>query len=390
MDAGSRDASSRPRTFADTTRGLDPQPMDLVLARINADIYSDTASTVDRWSPVPVEALAVANIRPSDLENQHAGFRARFYTDGEGHYILVFCGTNEGKDWQHNIRQGLGLRDKQYDQAIELSRKAHRAFGGDLLLTGHSLGGGLATAGAIATNSPAVTFNSAGLHDNSIERLDFDPEAVRRELANNGQIRRYAVDGEILTSLQEERLLTRYLLPDAIGHKIELPDPEPQRGWKKLIPGSSLKHGLELHGMDSVLQAQQLASRGSMPHSMTDPAHPAHGMLNDALARLRGLPSNALGYTTDDEYRNAAGSLVGKAREAGLQKIDHVVLGANGSLFAVEGPLEDARHRLASIDKTQAAAQPLEASSLSAMRTPANADPTEPAMEHVRRSALAP
>lgn len=386
MDAGSREASSKIRTFADSARGVDTQPLDIVLAHINADIYSDTASTVGRWSPVPVEKLAIASIRPSDLENEHAGFRARFYSDDDGHFILAFCGTNEGRDWKHNVRQGLGLHDSQYEQAVELSRKAHRAFGDNLVLTGHSLGGGLASAGAIATNSPAVVFNSAGLHDNTIEWLDFDPKAVRRELADNGQIRRYAVDGEILTSLQEERLLTRALLPDAIGHKIELPDPEPMHGWKKLIPGSSLKHGLDLHGIDSVLEAQQLASRGSM----ASPAHPANGMFNDALAGLRGLQARALGYTTDDQYRNAAGSLVVRAREGGLQRIDHVVVGANGTLFGVEGPLEDARHRLASIDKTQAAAQPLEASSQYATQIPANADPIEPAMELKRRGALTP
>lgn len=386
MDAGSREASSKTRTFADSARGVDTQPLDIVLAHINAEIYSDTAATVGRWTPVPVEKLAIANIRPSDLENAHAGFRARFYTDGEGHFILAFCGTNEGKDWKHNVRQGLGLRDSQYEQAVELSRKAHRAFGDNLVLTGHSLGGGLASVGAIATNAPAVIFNSAGLHDNTIEWLGFDPKAVRRELANSGQIRRYAVDGEILTSLQEERLLTRALLPDALGNKIELPDPDPMRGWKKLIPGSSLKHGLDLHGMDSVLQAQQLASRGSI----ANPAHPANGMFNDALAGLHGLQAKALGYTTDEQYRNAAGSLVVKAREAGLQKIDHVVVGANGTLFAVEGPLEDARHRLASLDKAQAAAQPLEASSQSVAQARTKAEPVEPAMEPHRRGVLTP
>jgi hypothetical protein len=225
------------------------------------------------------------------------------------------------------------------------------------------------------------------LHDNTIEWLDYNAQAVRHEFANNGQIRRYAVDGEILTSLQEERLLTRALLPDAIGHKIELPDPDPQRLWEKLIPGSTLKHGLDLHGMDSVLEAQQLAARGSMAH----PAHPANGMFNEALAGLRGLQPEALGYTGDDQYRNAAGRLVVQAREGGLQKIDHVVLGANGSLFAVEGPLEDARHRIASVDKAQAAQQPLEASSQAVVHAPREAPAgTEPALEMQRRAALTP
>ncbi|QNP41110.1 XVIPCD domain-containing protein [Lysobacter solisilvae (ex Woo and Kim 2020)] len=387
MDARGMEASNQKRTFSDVAKGKDPQPIDLVLAQINADTYESPGSGVGKWLPVPTAQLASANIRPSDLENRQAGFRARLYTDGEGHYVLAFCGTNEGKDWKHNLRQGIGLRDTQYEQAIDLSRKARLAFGNDLVLTGHSLGGGLATVGALATDTPAVTFNSAGLHDNTIEWLDYNAQSVRRELATNGQIRRYAVDGEILTSLQEERLLTRALLPDAIGHKIELPDPEPIHGLKKLIPGSSLKHGLDLHGMDSVLEAQQLASRGSM----ANPAHPANGMFNDALAGLHGVQPNALGYTREEQYRNAAGSLVVSARGAGLQKIDHVVVGANGSLFAVEGPLEDARHRIASVDKAQAAAQPLEASSQALAQVPREASASvEPTMDVHRRAALTP
>jgi hypothetical protein len=46
-----------------------------------------------------------------------------------------------------------------------------------------------------------------------------------------------------------------------------------------------------------------------------------------------------------------------------MRRIDHVVIGGNGALFAVEGPLQDARHRLASVDKTQAATQSIDASS---------------------------
>ena len=71
----------------------------------------------------------------------------------------------------------------------------------------------------------------------------------------------------------------------------------------------------------------------------------------------------ALGLSTETEYRNAAGALVARAHQAGLHRIDHVVVGANGVLFAAEGPLDGASRRIAGIDKAQAAAQPLEASS---------------------------
>ena len=366
--------------FANRVRGLDPQPIDLVFARLNHDVYKDHASRVDNWRPVPIEELAAHGIRPSDLENRHTGFRARFYADEDGNYALVFCGTNQGKDWKHNFGQGAGLEDRQYEKAIDLSRKAHRAFGPNLVLTGHSLGGGLASAGALATNAPAVTFNSSGLHDNTIERLNLEPAATRRLLASNGQIRRYAVDNEILTDLQEHRLLTRHLLPDAIGHRIDLPDPDPMPRWQRLIPGASLKHGVDVHGMDAVLRAQAMAQP-----SLADAAHPGHALYRQSLDGLRKVDPAPTGLQSDRDYRNAAAALAVEAASTGLQRIDHVVPSREGTrAFAVEGRLDDAAHRVAGIDIRESTQQPMEASTA---RFPAVApEPTVPDL--TRRPAL--
>jgi hypothetical protein len=153
---------------------------------------------------------------------------------------------------------------------------------------------------------------------------------VVRQWAQEGPIRRYAIDHEVLTTLQEKALLTRGLLPDAIGHKIELPDPHPLHGWKKLRPGNALRHGFHLHGMDSVIEAQQLATH----RSVANPAHPQHRLFNEAFNGLKGIDRETLGFRSEDEYRNAAGSLVVKAQQGGLHRIDHVIAGANGTLFA--------------------------------------------------------
>lgn len=370
-------------TFADAIRGVERQPIDSVLARINADAYEESGSVIDGWSPVSAEQLAAFKIRSSDLENSHTGFRARLYTDGNDHYVLAFRGSDEAEDWKHNMRQGAGLRDVQYLQAIDLARKAHHAFGNNVVLTGHSLGGGLATAGALATGLPAVTFNSAGLHTNTIEHLGFDTIAVRRELMVNGQIRHYSVANEIVTSLQEHNLFTRGLMPDALGHKIELPDPHPIHGWSRLIPGKGLMHGVAIHGMDAVIEAQQLAAYGSV----ANPAHPQHRLFNDAFNGLKGIDRDTLGFRSEDEYRNAAGSLVVKAQQGGLHRIDHVVTGANGTLFAVEGPLENAGHRIVGIDKGQAASQSIEASSQQ-LQSPAEG-PAQPMQPERQRHAVA-
>lgn len=374
-----------PASLSSRIRGLSAHEMDIQLAKMAADVYLDSSSVVDGWRPLNTQELAAAGIDGGLLVNDRSGFAARIYADDRGGYVLAFRGSNEGKDWIHNIGQGLGFEDAQYAAAERLARKAHGAFGDNLVITGHSLGGGLATLGSVATGSPSVTFNSAGLSDATLRRLQRDPDAVH-QLAEEGLIRRYSVDHEILTTLQEKNIFTRGLLPDAIGHKIDLPDPHPVHGWKKLVPGSSLKHGLDLHGMDSVMEAQQLAARGSV----ADAAHPANGMFNQALDGLRGLKPNTLGFNSETEYRNAAGSLVAKAHGAGMQRIDHVVIGANGALFAVEGPLQDASHRITSVEKTLAAAQPIETSSNQVRQQMEAGAPLPQPAETQRRTALTP
>jgi hypothetical protein len=379
---------SRLPSFASQVRGRDARRIDVILGHLAHDVYENESSElVDGWRPLSAQELEEAGLSSEDLVNTKSGFAARIYTDESGHYVLAFRGTNEGKDWPHNLKQGLGLLDVQYEQADRLASKAAREFGQEnLVITGHSLGGGLATAASLRTKCPAVTFNASGLHDNTIERLELDP-AYAREATESGLVRRYAVDRELLTGLQEKHLLTRLLLPDALGHKIELPDPHPVGGWKQLIPGSSLRHAIDNHGMDAVIEAQDLSARGSMD----TPAHPANGMFNDALGGLKGITSETLGFHSDSEYRNAAGALVAKAHQAGMQRIDHVVIGANGALFAVEGPLDDASHRIASVDKAQAAALPIEASSEQVRQLQSEApDSQAQRLEIQRRTALNP
>ena len=172
--------------------------------------------------------------------------------------MVAYAGSDEWKDWPHNLGQGLGFQDAQYDQAIALAQEAKRAFGDNVVLTGQSLGGGLAAAASMVNDIPAVTFNAAGVHDKTLERYGFDADVLKRE-AEQGLIRTYHVKNEILTHLQEDSIPLKWAMPDAPGHKIELPDPDPLTFFERLVPGKMLMHRVDLHFIEAVMEAQDLA-----------------------------------------------------------------------------------------------------------------------------------
>jgi len=96
-----------------------------------------------------------------------SGLKAALYVDKSGNHVLAFAGTESLVDWKTNLLQGLGIQTAQYTDAIALAQ-GYKADFGSITLTGHSLGGGLASAAAIHTNSRAVVFNAAGVHNNTL------------------------------------------------------------------------------------------------------------------------------------------------------------------------------------------------------------------------------
>ncbi len=143
---------------------------------------------------------------PKDLRNitwedPETGFRAVFYqSEFDNRVVVSFQGSNEMKDFTlANIPQAVGLETEQYKQAIELGKKVQEwaiANDKELVFIGHSLGGGLAQASGIVTERPAVTFNAAGVHENTLKPYK-KARVDGKELVNN-----YFARGELLTSLQ--------------------------------------------------------------------------------------------------------------------------------------------------------------------------------------------
>lgn len=386
-----RGQAQRP-SFADEVRGQGALPVDMTLAKLMRDVYdydrSGSQEGVGPWKPLGEDELRKVGIDPTLLKNQSSGFLAVVYGDGQGRHVLAYSGTDEAKDWLTNFGQGLGFETSQYNQAMALARQAKVAFGQDMVITGHSLGGGLAAAAAVATDTPAVTFNASGVHDKTLERVGLDPDAVKRE-AGQGLIRRYAVDNEILTELQENKPIIRHLMPDALGHKIELPDPDPLSFWQKLNPVKSIKHGVEMHYIDSVIEAQEkvfgkdFETRNAR---MNDPAHPANPLYRQSYDGVQGHAA-ARGLN-GAQTEQLAGALALEAQRGGLNRIDQVVFGEDGRrAFAVEGQRPESQ-RVAHVDVATGREQPLAQSSEQslqlAQRTAAAAPALEPQLSAAR------
>lgn len=241
-------------SFDAQVRGQGAKAIDLQMMEISAAVYDPSVRSVGDWSRLTDAELLAAGIDPATLENPDTGFRAGIYTDGRGNHVLAFAGSNELQDWTGaNIRQGLGWQAEQFDEAVQLAQLADAAFGDNLAITGHSLGGGLAATASLATGNAAVTFNASGVHDDTMRDLGLDPAAAKAD-AEAGQIRRYNIDGEALTQAQQDVWVLNGI-PDAPGHEIVLDDPDPLTGWNRFNPIAILQHSGDLHLQGAVLEA---------------------------------------------------------------------------------------------------------------------------------------
>ena len=399
-------SNATPGGFAGEVAGQQPHAIDRELSTLIQDNYAVAETRRGRpsfelvlpgtWARMDDAAVRTAGIDPTLLHDAKSGFDASLYRDASGAVVVAYAGSNEWKDWPHNFRQGLGFRDVQYDQAIALAQEAKRTFGDNVILTGQSLGGGLAAAASLVNNIPAVTFNAAGVHDNTLERYGLDADALKRK-AEQGLIRTYQVKNELLTHLQEDSLPLKWAMPDAPGHRIELPDPDPLSFFERLVPGKMLRHRIDLHSIEAVMQAQDLAqlqaherSPGFGPQTIGDAGSTSNRLLNDALGGL-APQRQLLGLENDERFFNATAGVAARARLDGLERIDHLIGSTHGGgVFAVQGGLDDPAQRRSWIDLDRASEIParLNAASLREQDS-AQHGQAQQAEERQRRAALA-
>jgi pimeloyl-ACP methyl ester carboxylesterase len=129
------------------------------------------------------------------------GFRAvvlRPVDENDCRVVVSFAGSGgQVGDWVNNFSQAGGNTPAQYRMAASLAREYRQRYGDNVVLTGHSLGGGLASYASLQTGLRATAINSAALSPNNLGGNALFHPSVK----NNARITQYYVPGEVLTNL---------------------------------------------------------------------------------------------------------------------------------------------------------------------------------------------
>jgi RHS repeat-associated protein len=144
---------------------MEPTPEEA--ARIAAHAYGGVGDNTltGGWSASSRDV----GLKESDFNNSKTGLQSGLYErvkkDGATEYTYATAGTDPTsvKDIGANAKQTVSA-SSQYDKSISNAKTISKSLGdAELTFTGHSLGGGTASANAIATDKKALTFNAAGL-----------------------------------------------------------------------------------------------------------------------------------------------------------------------------------------------------------------------------------
>lgn len=123
-------------------------------------------------------------------------------------------GIKNIKDWTNNAAQGIGADSEYYKKAVDIGKTIR----GNVDISGHSLGGGMASATSMASGQQAWTFNAAGLNTGTVEKYGGNI------LGSAQNIQAYRIDGELLTSVQEVNNEQDYdLIKNALPESLQKP-----------------------------------------------------------------------------------------------------------------------------------------------------------------------
>jgi RHS repeat-associated protein len=235
---------NNPISMTDPDGGFCPECPDDIYAILSNHVYDEG---------LEVGSTASNGWKVEEVINEKLiGLQGAVYSgtfEGKTEYIFITRGTSELVDGPANVNQLLG-NSGQYLGSVLHAQSFTETYE-NISFGGHSLGGGLASANALATNGKAVTFNAAAISSLTKNSLKLDD--------SNANITAYVVEGEIVDYSQ--RLIGR-----AEGNIVDLPASYPDRpklSWSNAhkYPKLLIKHNAKMiklrtknHMMETVLQ----------------------------------------------------------------------------------------------------------------------------------------
>lgn len=216
------------------------------LAGIAEDVYRPISKPGQGWARLDRQAIEALGLRPDDFSAvlqskglKRYGLKVGLYETANKDIVVAFAGTTmtSVRDWITNLKQGLGLGTRDFDQATQLA-EALTSLPRKTIMVGHSKGGALAALAGAITQSPVVTFNTAGLHTNTLKSAGIDHIKLKEHTAAT-LISNYANKGEIL-----QKVNGLILVPKPLGPRYEIGD--------KALEN---KGAFRRHGMDLVIKS---------------------------------------------------------------------------------------------------------------------------------------
>lgn len=128
------------------------------------------------------------------------GFQAEIYqNEVTGEYTIAFRGSEkELADWSTNIDNYTGRETRQYELAYKIGKALENLPDGvRVSITGHSLGGGLATVAGLTSGQPTLTVNAAWVNDQVVNKQGLS------EKLNNGD---YQITSLVATGKDSDML----------------------------------------------------------------------------------------------------------------------------------------------------------------------------------------
>jgi len=220
------------------------------MAQLSGCAYADAISHCgENWQSVSPESIGLS----ADQFDNDPFSATLYYNEQTGEYVLSFRGSDDVEDWKDNFGQAGGKATEQYQQAVALALALQEALPGETIsFTGHSLGGGLATAAALATGAQAEVFNPAALHPDTAQELGLNIDDADHLVDVT------TVDGDLLTAIQEPKPGQWIERHEAPGDHTMIGKPNEQwiEDQKQHYPWIIRNDGVVLHSIDAVTESE--------------------------------------------------------------------------------------------------------------------------------------